>query len=79
MADVGQSTPSTRSRDLPDPCGEARQLRRMVRDLTDTLESACEDLNRLERGAQATAVKAQASSIHDDLRSALNRAEGSQS
>jgi len=79
MATLGRSTRLTRDGDLPDPCGEARQLRRMVQGLTDTIEDACENLNQLERGAQATSVKAQASTIHDDLQSALDRAEGSQS
>ena len=35
MASLGQSSPSTRTRDsdLPDPCNEKRELRRMVQEL----------------------------------------------
>jgi len=33
MATLGQSTPSTRDSDLPDPAAEKRELRRMVQEL----------------------------------------------
>jgi hypothetical protein len=81
MASLGQSTPSTRNRDsdLPDPAGEKRQLRRMVQDLTDTIEATCKDLKMIERVARSTAVRSQASTIHDCLQNALDRAEGSPS
>ena len=44
MANVGQSTPSTRDRDLPDPCGEKRELRRMVQERDKEIERLRETL-----------------------------------
>jgi len=40
MASIGQSIGSTRNRDsdLPDPCGEKRELRRMVRERNEEIE-----------------------------------------
>ena len=49
MASLGQSTRSTRNRDgdLPDPCDEKRELRRMVQELeaeNERLRKALQDI-----------------------------------
>ena len=74
MASIGKVTAST-----PRTTDEKRELRRMVQDLTDTIESTCEDLKMIERVARSTAVKSQASTIHDCLQRALKRVEGGSS
>ena len=38
MANVGQTKPATRDRDLPDPCAEVRELRRMVQERDEEIE-----------------------------------------
>ena len=50
MANIGQSTPSTRDSDLPDPCGEKRELRRMVQELEAKNERLRTQRDHYERG-----------------------------
>jgi len=50
MATPGQSTPSTNTRDLPDPLAEKRELRRMVQELeaeNERLRRKCTRQRRL--------------------------------
>jgi len=49
MANIGQSTPSTRDSDLPDPCGEKRELRRIVQELEAENERLRKALERIDQ------------------------------
>ena len=46
MANIGQSTRAGQN-DLPDPCGEKRELRRMVQELQHTIRKAKTDLEHV--------------------------------
>jgi len=80
MANVGQSTPSTRDSDLPDPCGEKRELRRMVQELEAENERLRGALREVVREAEFlyTDVKhlrreAPTENVHDRITDTLTR------
>ena len=70
MANVGQTKPATRDRDLPDPCAEVRELRRMVQERDEEIERLQEALRALRDGL--TTPKRPYSALRNLANSTLN-------
>jgi len=76
MASIGQST-RVSNKDLPDPCGEKRELRRMVRELeakNERLRKASKEAMGMmaEEGVSGDVPIEDVSPIIEVLRSALD-------